>query len=48
MTGFGDSIDAAIKKAYMGLSSIHFEGAQFRSDIGASSDPGLTNSSSLG
>jgi phosphoribosylamine--glycine ligase len=35
VVGRGDTFDAAIERAYHGVSSIRFEGAQFRRDIGA-------------
>jgi phosphoribosylamine--glycine ligase len=35
VTGTGDSLQAAIDRAYSGVRTIHFDGAQFRTDIGA-------------
>ncbi|MEI8175537.1 MAG: phosphoribosylamine--glycine ligase [Candidatus Omnitrophota bacterium] len=35
VTALGDDIAHAIRKAYRGVASIHFEGAQYRTDIGA-------------
>ena len=32
---FAKSVDEAIAKAYQAVDKIHFEGAQFRTDIGA-------------
>jgi len=34
VTGIGKNIQDALKAAYQGVSMIHFEGAQFRKDIG--------------
>jgi phosphoribosylamine--glycine ligase len=34
VTATGDSVAEAIRKAYQGVASIHFEGMQFRTDIG--------------
>jgi phosphoribosylamine--glycine ligase len=37
VTAAGDSLDAALAKAYAGMNKIEFEGKHFRRDIGASS-----------
>jgi phosphoribosylamine---glycine ligase len=37
VTASGDSLDAALAKAYSGINKIEFEGKHFRHDIGASS-----------
>ena len=34
----GDSLPQAIQKAYTATTKIHFEGAQYRYDIGAKGD----------
>jgi len=34
VVGLGDSVKVAQKKAYDTIEHIHFDGAQFRSDIG--------------
>lgn len=34
VTGLGDSLDAALARAYAAVDTIHFEGMHFRSDIG--------------
>ncbi|MDA8397735.1 MAG: phosphoribosylamine--glycine ligase, partial [Actinomycetota bacterium] len=36
VTGFAQSMPDALTRAYAAIAEIHFEGAQFRSDIGAS------------
>ncbi len=35
VTGMGDTLQAAIDRAYAGVRAIHFEGAHYRTDIGA-------------
>jgi phosphoribosylamine--glycine ligase/phosphoribosylformylglycinamidine cyclo-ligase len=34
-TATADTLEAAIKKAYEGVNCIHFDGMQYRKDIGA-------------
>jgi phosphoribosylamine--glycine ligase len=34
VTGFGDDLQAALDAAYAGVEALHFDGAQFRRDIG--------------
>ncbi len=38
VTGTGGTLRAALDRAYTGVRAIHFEGAQYRSDIGAKAD----------
>jgi phosphoribosylamine--glycine ligase len=38
VTAMGESLAQAVQKAYAAASKIHFEGAQFRTDIGAKGD----------
>jgi phosphoribosylamine-glycine ligase len=38
VTACADSLPLAIQQAYQATSKIHFEGAQWRSDIGAKGD----------
>jgi len=38
VTAMGDSLPQAVQKAYAAAGKIHFEGAQFRTDIGAKGD----------
>jgi phosphoribosylamine--glycine ligase len=35
VTALGATLEQAARRAYMGVQAIHFDGAQFRSDIGA-------------
>jgi phosphoribosylamine-glycine ligase len=35
VTGLGDTLPAAIARAYTGIERIHFQGMHFRRDIGA-------------
>lgn len=39
VTATGDTLNAAIDKAYAGVKSIEFRGMHYRNDIGRSLDP---------
>ena len=35
MTASGETLQAALDRAYRGVRAVHFDGAQYRADIGA-------------
>ena len=43
VTAYADTLDNAIKKAYAAVDKIHFEGMQYRNDIGRRAVPGFIN-----